>query len=758
VAPPTYRNSGSYVTGVANTIGVSVPAGAADDIIVASLYIENIDDLTTIPSGFAEAPDSPSPTGLPGTVRLHVLWKRATGADDDGGTYTFGWTNSTYRVGSASRYPGAIATGSPWDDTASSGTASSNASPPAVGLTTTGPDRLLIYTATSFNSTAWTAPSGFTKRVDQGSNDVMTSDGPQVSAGTVSLQGSAATTTHAAWAGALIPPPPNTHPIGQAVETSSAQPVTANPVVVTSRSVGKLFPSGAPSSSPVTTGSFTPAAGELLLATVIGFEVNGTQDLSQDFTVTDSQGLTWSPVVNLDNPAAWALGARTWISSPAAASAMTVTFGFGSRSFWDHDYAILGVAGATGQVAGLVVDEDAPTDGAYTVDVGEAPAAADAVIYGRSIDNDGDAQIDMGADWSTAWWGALAVSWRTGSTSPTVTIDDTNTTPNGLYKAIDWAFALKAGAYLPRVNLCTNPHADVDVSGWTRAGDPLVRAAAATGFPKATAVECTNTTGVVTTAPGAVTAGQVYTLSARVKNISALGDTNPFVEWRDSGGAVLSYSAGPSTPIPVNIPTLVAASGTAPAGAAAAALLMGNAFGARQFGAVLIEPGGYARSYGDGDTDGWHWDGTPGLSASAEGPPTTVLVDVGQATSVELAQPITPAKLVAVAAAVELGTARTVGRSKATIMAAAVELSEAAAMVGRHVVRVDVGQAVEDALAAAWARTKLRSLGRAVEVERAADFRSAGEPIPPTVLTATNRPTATLAAGHGGARLEARHG
>jgi len=166
-------------------------------------------------------------------------------------------------------------------------------------------------------------------------------------------------------------------------------------------------------------------------------------------------------------------------------------------------------------------------------------------------------------------------------------------------------------------NRCVNPHADVNTSGWAAASGTLSRITNATGFPKITAVQTDSLVGAFTTAPGAVTPGETITISAGVKPTGAAGAVNPFIEWRDSGGAVLSYSAGTPVTCQTNVVTRVSATGVAPAGAAFAAMLHGNMFGSRQVGAVLIEEGDVANDYGDGDIVGWAWAGATGLSASA---------------------------------------------------------------------------------------------------------------------------------------------
>lgn len=319
MAAPVYGSTGTYLAGNANTANLDVPDNVAvNDIVVVSLYIENTDNVTTIPSGFAEATNSPSPTGLPGTTRLHVFWKRATGADSTASTYDFGWTNSAYRVGTVSRYTGATTTGDPWDVTASSATSSAATGPPAVTLTTTGVDRLLVYIATSFNSTAWTQPSGFTKRVDQGSNDVMVCDLAQTSAGSSgSLQGTSVSTTHNAWAGALIP-------VSATADT--------RPFLVSDRGTAADATAGTTTSLTLT--SPTSIAVDNYLIARVAVDNSGSSGAAPGCTVTDPRSNTWTVLgPALADPGAAAAGTTAYlcyarvITAYQAADALTFNWG-----------------------------------------------------------------------------------------------------------------------------------------------------------------------------------------------------------------------------------------------------------------------------------------------------------------------------------------------------------------------------------------------------------------------------------------------
>lgn len=212
MAPPAFGAAGTYLTGASGTsAAIPVPSGVtADQIILAHLYIESTATVTP-PAGFTEAGASPISATGPGAHTLRVFWKRATGADS--GTYSFTWTGSAYREGSAQRYTGCITSGSPFDTGAgapNSAQRSSDATTtPAVSLTTQGVDRLLVWAGTNFTGGTWTPPTqggGYTERVDAGA-DLSVATVAQASAGsTGSVVGTCSTSGYeVAWLGALLP-------------------------------------------------------------------------------------------------------------------------------------------------------------------------------------------------------------------------------------------------------------------------------------------------------------------------------------------------------------------------------------------------------------------------------------------------------------------------------------------------------------------------------------------------------------------------
>jgi hypothetical protein len=166
MALPTFVAAGAMdAEGTGSSSAVYTrPAGlAAGDIILFHLYKEN-SETVTIPSGVTAV--TGSPVGVTsGNVQWHYMWwKRATASEPS--TYTFSWPTAEYRAGQCAAYRGCPSTGTPFDVLDSAAKTSSSTTTPAVAVTTTGPDRLLVWSGTSWNTGTWTAPTGFTLRGD----------------------------------------------------------------------------------------------------------------------------------------------------------------------------------------------------------------------------------------------------------------------------------------------------------------------------------------------------------------------------------------------------------------------------------------------------------------------------------------------------------------------------------------------------------------------------------------------------------------
>lgn len=163
---PAFGAAGTYYTpgGTGTSAAPAVPAGtAANDVVIVTLYLETTAAVTPA-SGFAEIPTAPAATGTQAHT-FRQFWKRATGADS--GSYTFSWTGAAYRDAVAVRYTDCVLNGTPYElvavanrDTTTVGTT------PAVSLTTTYSNRLVVWSGSNFTTGAWTPPTNFTERVD----------------------------------------------------------------------------------------------------------------------------------------------------------------------------------------------------------------------------------------------------------------------------------------------------------------------------------------------------------------------------------------------------------------------------------------------------------------------------------------------------------------------------------------------------------------------------------------------------------------
>lgn len=187
-----------------------------------------------------------------------------------------------------------------------------------------------------------------------------------------------------------------------------------------------------------------------------------------------------------------------------------------------------------------------------------------------------------------------------------------------------------------RRNLCPNPALGVDLTGWGgNPGNVTLSRAAVTGFDRPYAAEASWTWGsYVASARASVSEGLSYAASGYMRHGAGIVvDVRAYIYWYDNTGAVLGQSDTKTTGIAGGTVTRLSHVATAPAGAVSAALVLYNDdFDQYQIYAtvdvtqVLIEQTTVVDPYADGDTAGWQWDGTPGLSTSSETTATEVSV------------------------------------------------------------------------------------------------------------------------------------
>lgn len=279
--------------GSGTTAAIPVPSGVtAGQIVLVDIYKENSANITTIPSGFTLVGPPAAVTTPSGQTQWHYMfWKRATGADS--GTYTFGWSGSTPRFGIAHRYTGCIATGTPFEASNSAG-GPAGSTTPAVSLSTTGSNRLLVWTCTARGPANWSAPSLYTLRAATNSVVAVATREQAVAGSTGSVTGSSTITTwsYAAWLIALLPVPSNPPTI------SAGADVIDHPV-------GEPFTR----SAVIDFGDSTTA--NYGWEVIDGPSVSGLPNSNEGFTFTPAEEATWT--------------FRVWVSSDTGEDEDTFT-------------------------------------------------------------------------------------------------------------------------------------------------------------------------------------------------------------------------------------------------------------------------------------------------------------------------------------------------------------------------------------------------------------------------------------------------
>jgi trimeric autotransporter adhesin len=203
---PTFGTAGTYNTGsVRTSTPVAVPASLADgDLVLVHLYLE-ITNAVTPAAGFTEVTTAATTTdNTVGRVFYKRLGVGEAATDTTAGTYTFTHP-SGFTEGVATRYPGVITSGQPFELANSAARSGAGTASPAVSLTLTGRDRLLVWSSTSVGVGAWAPPAGLTERVDASREITIATDDQQAAGATGSLSGTGPTGSMTSWLLALVP-------------------------------------------------------------------------------------------------------------------------------------------------------------------------------------------------------------------------------------------------------------------------------------------------------------------------------------------------------------------------------------------------------------------------------------------------------------------------------------------------------------------------------------------------------------------------
>lgn len=174
---------------------------------------------------------------------------------------------------------------------------------------------------------------------------------------------------------------------------------------------------------------------------------------------------------------------------------------------------------------------------------------------------------------------------------------------------------------MTRQNLCTNPKAQIDVTGFQQSGaDAPAQATGLSGFPAGTTAAQYTTGTYQTTSTGAASPGNTYIVSFYARSVtSAQSNKDLYINWILASGS--SQPSSVKVSLSADTVTRVSISATAPSNTVGVGALidgMNAALSTIQISDVLIEDGSTLNGYADGDTSGWAWDGTTGNSSSSE--------------------------------------------------------------------------------------------------------------------------------------------
>ena len=204
---PLYEGSGTEWEGSPGSTSLVLDAPdsvAADGIVVATIYVDGTTLIASPETDFNLAGSSPSAAA---NHKTYVYWKRSAGSEPT--DYTFTLEADQFVHAQVHWFSGCKTTGSPFDASTDADFNDSNATtPPAVNITTTVDNALLLYLGTNWAGGSWSPPSvDWTERMDFGFGLMTLDTKVQATAGASgSVQ---ATCTNAdkttAWLGALLP-------------------------------------------------------------------------------------------------------------------------------------------------------------------------------------------------------------------------------------------------------------------------------------------------------------------------------------------------------------------------------------------------------------------------------------------------------------------------------------------------------------------------------------------------------------------------
>lgn len=198
-------------------------------------------------------------------------------------------------------------------------------------------------------------------------------------------------------------------------------------------------------------GSFTPTAGRRLLAIASAMRDGGTASIATAMTISSNQLITWTPVATINQPSAWAIGSKVWVSSVVEANPTTITLDCGTNPIGIYFLDVIEFTGGALPITNVVSSATAPTDGAYTVTLAQSAVAGDLTVFHRFIDEGPGGLAMSGGGFSviadstdTNGYGGFGVAASGSFSGTSISIADTNTAGSTWYKAIDVGLSIQA--------------------------------------------------------------------------------------------------------------------------------------------------------------------------------------------------------------------------------------------------------------------------------------------------------------------------
>ncbi len=364
----------------------------------------------------------------------------------------------------------------------------------------------------------------------------------------------------------------------------------------------------------LTTPSFTPAVGEILVVKA-GTE---TFDSPRIGSLSSSAGLSFTQ--RDDYSAASKAPARISTTTVTSAVAQTVSCTF-TVDTGRHFLVVERWAGA-------VLDATPALISAKTGGPGNAPSttltteAPNSVVTWVCVDwsaNTGTPAYRSGASEvakeqynAYAWYAAYQSCGAAGSQ----TVGMSAPTQNWTLLGVELQDASASGVGT-RQNLSPNPACKVNATGWTGPSGWARSASVDASLPRATGFEGT-TSGDVKTPLAGVVAGRSYYWAVSVNALSAQAAALVVDYYTATSGGSFVGNSGTTVPLSLASGTsgrFIAGPYTVPAGAAAGQLRL-NGLAAAEVTAVQVEVASTFATYFDGDSPGAAWDGTAGNSTS----------------------------------------------------------------------------------------------------------------------------------------------